>query len=228
MNGIEEEDDDRLFDVHDAEPLCPRCQQVMPAGASVCAGCGHDQAARNAPVKSFAKRWEAGLPMIMRLRIFFICEAVALVSLLLATLLGQFAAALVSWFVFTAIVAGLAGTFDFVDLSRDSRGRIALTKTWRVCFIPLQPIKFRLGEYDGITSGIDRDADMWDWLILFVLLGVGVIPGVVWWFLAIHPDKFFVALSEGHGAPKSFLYRGTNEARMREMADTIHEVAFAV
>jgi hypothetical protein len=94
--------------------------------------------------------------------------------------------------------------------------------------VPLPPFKAKLGDYDGVTSGINREADLWDWIIFFVLFGVGFIPGIIWWYLAIHRDQYFVALVNGHGAPAYYLYRGASQEQMEEMTQTIQGVAFAI
>jgi hypothetical protein len=57
-------------------------------------------------------------------------------------------------------------------------------------------------------------------------LGFGLVPGIIWWYVAIHCDRFFVALSKHQGAPEDFLYRGLSQQHMEEMARSIKEVAF--
>ena len=98
----------------------------------------------------------------------------------------------------------------------------------RACSCGRCDAPLRSSSYDGVTSGIDRDADMFDWLIFCVLFGVGFIPGIIWWYLAIHRDRFFVALASGHGAPAYYLYRGASQEQVEEMTQTIQDVAFAL
>jgi len=222
----EEENSDPYLVVRNAEPICPRCQQVMAAGTTVCTACGHDLTVRQTTYKPLVKHWDAGLPPILRRRIFLIGQGLALLSLVIAAFMGELVAALLSWLVYTGMLAFLLGTYDCVDLTRNQRGRVVLTKTWHICFVFRRPVRLRLSEYDSVANGLDRDADMWDWLLLFVLLCFGLIPGIIWWYLAIHCDRFYVALSKGHGAPEYHLYRGTSQKHMEELARTIREAAF--
>src|SRR5262249_57039262 len=110
-----------------------------------------------------------------------------------------------------------------VDLVRNTRGRVQLTKTWRICFMPQPTRTIALKEYEGILTGHRRDVDFWDWFMLFMLLGFGLIPGVIWWFYAIHKDSYYVALTRDHGFPDLMLYRGWNQARVLEIATTLRD-----
>jgi hypothetical protein len=44
---------------------------------------------------------------------------------------------------------------------------------------------------------------------------------VVWWYLAIYRDVFFVALTRDHGFPATSVYRGGSEEQMRDIADAL-------
>jgi hypothetical protein len=217
---------DHYLVVRDEEPTCPRCRKVMAAGATACAACGHDPQARPATCQPFEKHWEQGFSFVLRVRVFLICQGVGLTLLLIAAFLGEIGPAAFSWVLFTAMLAFLLGTYRRIDLKRSPRGKIALTQTWRLGFLARSPTKMRLSEYEGVVTGLDRDADFWDWLLLFVLLSCGLVPGIIWWYVAIHCDRFFVALSKHQGASEDFLYRGSNQVQMEDMARSIKEVAF--
>jgi hypothetical protein len=202
----------------------------LDLGATVCSGCGHDLEAKRRE-KTFAvvlEHWEAGLPAPLRVGIFLACQGLAVIILVMAAYNDELEGAVFSWFVFTGMLAFLLGTYDWVDLTRNQRGRVVLTKTWRICFVPRPPITFRLSEYEGVATGRDHAADFWDWMVFLTLLGMGVIPGLIWWYFAIHRDRFFVALTAYHGAPEYYLYRGLDEEHMKRMAAVVTEVAFPV
>jgi hypothetical protein len=221
----DDQDGDGVFQVRGEEPTCPCCQKVMARGAMVCPACSHDQHARQT-FEPLAKRWEPGLSYLRRIRIFLVCQGLGLLSLLLAAVMGELGAALVSWFFFTALLTCLLGTYYSVELTRNQRGRVALTKIWSIAFVRMSPIKLRLGDFEGVAIGKDRDPEMWDWIVLCGLLLFALIPGIIWWYLAIRGDRGFVALTRDHGAPAYWLYRGTNEELMAEMSCSIREVAF--
>src|SRR5262249_42055101 len=106
------------------------------------------------------------------------------------------------------------------------RGKVRLTLTWRACFVPLQPETLRLSEYEGVLTGKAPAADFWDWFVLVILALGGIVLGVLWWYLVIRPDTFFVALTRDHGFPERRLYWGWDEDQAEDMARTIRAVAF--
>ena len=44
-----------------------------------------------------------------------------------------------TFLVLTVMLGFLFGTFDRIHLTRDSRGRVRLIKTWRICFFAQSP-----------------------------------------------------------------------------------------
>jgi hypothetical protein len=108
-------------------------------------------------------------------------------------------------------------------MTRNKKGRVQLSKTWRVCFLAQPTITIRLSQYEGIVSGRTRDVSFWDWLIFFVVLPAGVVPAILWWWYAIYHDSYQVALSQDHGYPEMILYRGWSEEHMRDIARTLQE-----
>ena len=114
---------------------------------------------------------------------------------------------------------------DRLDLSRDKRGRVRLTQSWRVLFFPRAPVAINLREYEGIATGPGSQGGFMDWIMFLMFLLMGIVPGVVWFFLGMHQESFYVALTQHHGFPERMLYRGWDEARIRDLARTLHEVA---
>jgi len=108
---------------------------------------------------------------------------------------------------------------------RLERGKLRLTRTWRVCFAERRPVRIYLKNYQGVITGMGNEADSWAWLMLFLLLPFGLFPGFLWWYYVIHKDTYFVALSEGHVSVDLVLYRGMNERQAEEIAQTLQEVA---
>src|SRR5262249_38652176 len=124
----------------------------------------------------------------------------------------------------TVLLAFVLGTFDQIDLSRNERGKVKLSKTWRVCFRIWSTVVIPWRDYEGVASGRAKSADVWDWLTCITLLILAGIPGMIWWYLAIYPDTFFIALCKDHGYPELTLYRGKDEYKAQEIAATVREV----
>lgn len=224
----DDEDDDRPYDMTgDPDRFCPTCSKLLPRGAQVCVRCGLDLRSGQKTARVFAKvqrEWEAGLPLRTRIKVFLGCQLLYLATGLAAVFyLDRLDVAAFAWLVFTLMTAFLLGTFDRVSLSRNERGKIVLTKTWYIFFWP-QPTKtLRLSEFDGVTTNRVEDTDLWDWLVLLMLLPGGI-TALIWWYLAIHRETFQVALTSDHGYAAFILYRGGNQARTIEIAETIRDV----
>jgi hypothetical protein len=209
------------------EPKCPGCGKLQPADAVVCTACGFNRETGKKPPKVYEpmeRHWEAGLPLRTRILLLVAFQLVALpLGLYCSLLVDEVPGFLFCWLLGTGMAAFVLGTFDRVDMARNKRGRVTLTKTWRVCFVPRPTETIRLSEYEGIVTGRTRDVEFWDWVVLFMLIPMGLLPAIFWYFYAIGRDSFQVALAKDHGFPDVVLYRGWSEAHMREIARGMSE-----
>jgi hypothetical protein len=224
-----DEDDGQPYAVTGGEKRpCPECKRTLAPDARVCDQCGFNlETGRKPPDKvhePLERHWEAGLPFARRLRLFFILEAVLVGVGLVGVILGAPLAAFVMSCLFIAsLLLFLLGTYDRIDLERNRRGRVRLTKTWRVCFRTWSTESVPWRECDSIATGTTFEVDVWDWVLLLTLLSFFCIPGFVWWYL-MHKVSYFVALTKDHGYPAVALYKGWSEEHMQEMVRTLHEV----
>ncbi len=213
------------------ERPCPGCGRTLAGDVVVCAACGFDRETGERRRRSYEplhRTWEAGWPLGRRVRLFAIGQAAALpLGVLGAWVLGEWSAFLAPCLVFAAIAAFLLGTYPRTDLTRNERGKVRLTQTWRVCFFARPTQTFRLSEYEGVASAKAPAADFWDRFVLVLLVLAGVVPGFLWWYFAIRPDSFRVALTRDYGFPERTLYWGWDERQAEEMAKTLRAVAFA-
>jgi hypothetical protein len=201
----------------------------LKAEQIVCPGCGFNLETSEKAVKRYSKLvkyWEAGLPMRWRIGIFLGTQALVMPGMLLGIYFGAHASAVLTpWVLHGALLAFLLGTFDRLDLLRNKRGQVLLTKSWRVCFVPAKKTPVPLRDYEGVMTGIVAETAVLDWSLFLLLLGAGIVPGVLWWYYIMHKDTLYVALSKNHGFPEYMLYRGTDEAKVMDIAETLHEVA---
>ena len=212
----------------DEEERCPVCNEPLPWQASQCPLCGYvlpvgKKAYKlNQPLERY---WEAGLPFRKRLRLFLACQGLVMVAMIAGSLARQSPWIFIfPWLLFTTMTAFLFGSYDRIDLTRTKRGKVRLTQTWRICFRLRPPIKYRLGDYEDLATGVANDFSNTDWIIILFLFLSGVIPAVIWWFCTFHKDNYFVVLCRDHGYPAVTLYRGWNETHAQDMAKTICEV----
>ncbi len=210
------------------EVRCPDCTYVLPPGSVLCVRCGFHFRKRKKVVKTYQpieREWETNYSLSTRLALFGACEAVSLTLGLIGVFVGgaELGVFVGSFLLFTLMMGFLLGTYARIRLIRDPRGRVELIKTWRVCFVPLMPQTTEVRGYEGIASGQHRDVSNMDYIILLVLFISGIIPGLIWYYLAIHKVTFHVSLSRDHGFPAYVVYSGWDEMQMKEIAFTLRD-----
>jgi hypothetical protein len=211
------------------ESHCPRCRKPMKAGDVVCVSCGFHLRRRKKLVKEYqplVRQWETNHPFRWRLTLLVTVHGLSLVLGLIATLsAGEgLAAYLAAWLFGGMMMAFLLGTYERIDLTRDRRGRVELTQTWRLCFLALRTTPVPVRGHAGVVTGRSSEAGFWEWFILLCLLP-GLIPAVIWWYVTIHKVRFHVALSRDHGYPATRVYRGWNEEQMNDIAQTLSDAS---
>ena len=223
-------DDGKPYRVNsaDAEPKCPQCGLRLEPKATQCAGCGRDLATGRKPRRSHQPAelsWEAGMPLHRRKLLFMlgIVLGIALgvpISIASESWIGG----VISWIVFIVLAAFLLGTYPRVELARNKRGKVTLTKTWRACFIERPPISFDVLEFSAVRTGYASDVSAIDWMIAIMLLPAGIVPAIVWWYVFIQRDQHTVTLVKEHGYASDVLYRGVSEDMAKEMACALGDV----
>ena len=189
--------------------------------------CAPPKAESPTPVvmRPLAKSWETLWPLSTRRKIFFAMLALNVVLLPIGWLLfGSLPASFSAVVVNSLLQAFLIGTFDRIDLVRNENGRVSLTRTWRVAFYPQQPSRIRWSEFESVGSRKIHEPHFEDWYVGLLLLMGGLIPGVLWYWFVIRPERLEVILYKDHGFPDTILYRGIDEDKVEEVAQTIMDV----
>ncbi|HTU18933.1 MAG TPA: hypothetical protein VMG10_12810 [Gemmataceae bacterium] len=227
----DDEEDSSPYGVEGGEGVkCPKCCFLLPPDSVLCVRCGFHLKKRKKVARAYQpteRVWETSAPYRTRLMAFVSCEAAGLALGLTGVFwggadLGVFIGAFLG---LTAMLAFLFGSYDRIHLTRDPRGRVQLTKTWRVAFFALPPQTIDVWSYEGIVSGRHREISAWEYLIFFLLLFCAVVPGIIWWYLAIYKVTFHVSLSRDHGFPSYILYSGWSEMQMKEIAYTLRDAS---
>jgi hypothetical protein len=227
----DDEDDPSPYAVEGADEVrCPKCSFMLPAGSVLCVRCGFHLKRRKKVVKTYQpidREWETSYSRNQRLAFFFVCEVLAAALGLVGVFVGgaPLGAFIASFLVMTAMIGFLLGTFDRIHLTRDERGRVRLTKTWYLCFFPRQPQTIDVRGFEGIVSGQHRDVGCFDYAVCLVLFVSGIIPGIIWFYLAIYKVTFHVSLSRDHGFPEQIVYSGWSEMQMKEIAFTLRDAS---
>jgi hypothetical protein len=206
---------------------CPECDRPMEPDASLCTRCGYNVATGKKPPKRtyepIERTWDGVLPRAGRVGLFAAGQGLAVCGLIGAIMGGQALTFLFSWVVFTGMTAFLLGTWLRVELSRDSRGKVRLARTWYIFFFAQPPEEVSTHEHQEIVAVVSREAGLPEWFMFFILLIMGVVPGLLWWYFAIHRGTSHVSVCEDHGFTSVDLYRGFSEAVMSDIADALHK-----
>ncbi len=219
-----DEEDSSPYTVEGADDVvCPECCMRLPPGSVLCVRCGFHLAKRKKVAKTYQpidRQWDTNGTRQGRWTLFVCIEVFSLIMGLIGVFMaGADVGIFIGSFLGLTIMLGFVlGTFDRIHLTRDSRGRVRLTKTWHVCFVARPPQTTAVAGYEGIASGRHRDLGQWDWLIFFLLFLSGVIPGLIWWYFAIHKVNFHASLCRDHGYPAYVVYSGWDEKQMKEIA----------
>jgi hypothetical protein len=225
-----DEDDGQPYSLPpDPEPKepCPNCRKSVPLGAIVCCHCGFNRDTGETLERLYHKvdkQWDGSLRLPARFGIFLAAGGLASAATVVVGLAGgAWIALFISLLIGVVLLAYVLGTYPRINLMRSRKGRATLTRTWRICFIPLPTADIRWRAFEGVVVGRSHEPDFWDWAILIFLLPFGLIPGVLWWFYVIHADQFDVALCKGHGFPELILYRGPSQAIAQEIAANVRD-----
>ncbi len=224
----EDEEDSSPYAVEGAENVkCPKCCYMLPPGSVLCVRCGFHLKKRKKVARTYQPMehvWETTASYAARLTIFWICEVFFGILGLIGVFWGgaDLSVFIGGFLLLSAMLAFLLGTFDRIHLMRDTRGRVQLTKTWRVAFVALPPQSIDVRAYEGIVTGRHRPVSLWDSWLLYILLVFGIIPGLIWWYLVFYKITYQVALSRDHGFPVYTVYSGGSEIQMKEIAYALH------
>src|SRR5262249_14600655 len=136
---------------------CPNCGKRLPPGTGLCIGCGFNlRTGKKAPKKTYepmARHWETGLSPAARIGLFGLGLGLTVAGGMAALVLGGSAFLPVASVLGFVLMAGfLLGTWDAIDLTRDKKGRVRLTKAWRVYFVPQPAVEVPVYECEEIVQ----------------------------------------------------------------------------
>jgi hypothetical protein len=203
---------------------CPDCRGDLPLDATLCVHCGVEFGTRTKKAKReytpLFREWEAYLPFDLRLKIFFGLQALNVVFAVLSLVFKQtdFGFALFSALIVQAgVQAFLCGTFDKLQIKRNAKGKTEITKHWRFLFVPTPPQKIDWKVSHGTAIVATHNPGPLEWGVMLYLLCAGCLPGLIFYWFVIKPERYDVVLCDLHGSTDQAIFRTTN----RDMADTI-------
>lgn len=210
------------------ENACPKCKNPLPTGSVLCNHCGYDlqTGTKHRRVhEPIDEQWQSGPGFGARLALFALISGIALAGTLhLAYAKESWVGPPISWAIGAVLLAFILGTYPRINLARSAKGQTRLIQTWRACFLPLTPMEIRWRECEGVTVRSGHEVGSSEWVAVLVLCLCGIIPGVIWWIYVVNPNQFEVSLTKDHGSAAELIYRGRDQPRAREIAETITKV----
>jgi len=207
---------------------CPYCHATVNPDADFCGACGFmlTPLKTEGTGRALERRWESGWSFRRRLTAFLICQGLSVISVIGGIRAGFSPFTLVFPFVmYAGMTAFLFGSYNWVDLYRNKKGKLRLTQTWRICFIQRPPTTLKLREYEELAMGVEHVYDATDWIVLLFMFLCGILPGLIWYVYSSSKDTYFLSLCRDHGFPVVTLYRGWDQDKMEDMAETISKAA---
>jgi DNA-directed RNA polymerase subunit RPC12/RpoP len=169
------EDDGKPYFVPDLaeERTCPSCKKLLELDAVLCTSCGYNLQTGEKTVQEYEplqRDWWVGWPYSRRLGIFIGIQGCYFPLVIVGMWVHQnVPGPLFSWLVLVAMLAFLLGSFFHVHLTRNRKGRVKITRTWYICFIPRPPAKVDAMEFAGVVHGPQSDEGCFKYFILMAL-----------------------------------------------------------
>jgi hypothetical protein len=226
-----DDDDGNPYILHGGnDVLCPSCSKALPPGSTFCTRCGLDFERGKKKQRTFeplTRNWETTLSSEKRLFLWGICQAANfLMGVLIRSLIGgSMAPFIIANVGFAVMTAFLMGTYDTLAMHRDARGRVTVTKTWRMCFFIASITTTEVRGFSGVATSCFNEVSAWEWLVFWCLLFMGILPGIGWWFCVIYQTTYQAALTRDHGHIGLILFQGWGREQMRDIASTVADAS---
>lgn len=236
LAGSREEDDDRPYAVPGTGTgtrACPHCHEALPLDATLCVHCGRDVASGKRQKRAhqpMAGEWHEGFAPRTRLAILagmqvfnVVFSLVMLVYSEDGVTVGGLVGQLFGQAFNVTLQAFLVGSYDTFTLRRTAKNQTFLTRTRRLAFIPLAPAKlpWKQSAYVGVIA--THDPGIFTWLLCIYMLGMGCLPGVLFYWFVIRPETYTAALCDEYGSTTELLYRTQDREKAAEVAAIVGE-----
>lgn len=210
--------------------FCPGCKAVMAINQVVCLNCGFHLEKGNKVRrrhKEIRQSWDEGLPRKTRmvlsviLSIGFVLAGIATSETGHTGPIGAFIMVLIA----SSQVLYLLGTHGQLELVRNSKGRITLTRKYWIAFAPMKSETVAVDGHDGLKLIQTAQAGTIEYIIGIILLIPFVFPAICWYLAVIQGTTFEVALTKDMGRSVRTLFKSREEAKAREIAELLNQIS---
>jgi hypothetical protein len=225
--GTQDEDDDQPYSVPGDElKKCQHCYREIPYDATFCTLCGTDFASGRKAKKEFEpidRSWEPRWDFDRRIKVFVGLQIINLLLVSLSGFAGGLGGVLTFLLVQGGLQAFLLGSYEKITVKRTAKGAATVLRTWRLAFIPRPPQKLDWKASQGVGIVAVHQPGIFDWLIFLDLLVPTVLPGLLFYWYCIRPDRFHVSLCDVHGSTNEITFRTTDRDQTDEICRVISD-----
>lgn len=227
LEGSQEEHDDQAVPYAvpgDGTKACKECHFRLPLDAEFCVHCGLDFTTKKKPKKRYQaidREWEPRMNLQVRLQIFAGLQVLNVLIILTFRDNVGFMGAVVALAFQGGLQAFLIGSFEKIAVKRTEKGAATLTKTWRICFLPGAPVELNWKKSHALGVIHTHSLGFLEWLTFFYLLLLFVVPGIVFYWLVIHPMRYQVVLCDVYGSVDDIIFRTTSDDQPDEICQVI-------
>ncbi len=205
---------------------CPDCTMLLKPGTAFCTRCGFDLRTgkkKKTTVKPLSRWYGPAFTYKARAAICIVVPPVMMLGLYFLghldnTLIGL---QIVGWILLTFFL----GTWGELHMERSSKGKTTFTRSMRVAFMPIPAGVFDADYFDGVSTRIEEQITFVDYIILLSLIGMGIIPGVIFYFAVMNRPEHAIHLTGEHGASLQDIFRSRNHQRILDILDEISKIS---
>lgn len=237
LDGTQDEDDDQPYTVPGTglKP-CPHCRVELPLDATFCVHCGEHltTAGKGKPKRTYQPLsgfWQDGWSWDTRIRILAGLQVMNLLIIaLFMTINGQKLSDGQAWSTNLTVnlfniflQAFLVGSYESLSLNRTATGKVTMTRHRRIAFYKLPDQKVKWKQTSGAGVLATHNPGMVSWFVCGYLLLCGIVPGVVFYFLVIRPERYSPVLCDEYRCVREVLLRTKDRAVAADAAKMISD-----
>jgi len=212
---------------------CPHCHGSLPIAAKFCVHCGTDLTSGDKSpgrtVRPSDFTWEEDYSLGARGRLFIALQFVnsAIFILMLVSMGFNFATSttnIIGQAINLTLQAFLIGSYDALTVRRTDAAKVTILITRRIAFLQLKPRIVQWRDCHGVGVTGSTNSDGFTWMTCLYLLLLGFVPGIVFYWMVIRPERFHVALADEYGGLGELLYRTKHRLDAENIAKHIADI----
>jgi hypothetical protein len=203
---------------------CPGCRKVLPRDAVLCVDCGYDlRTGRRLELaqERFEKKWDSGMPLPLRIGMLIALECLCLPA---GAMTGDVFWGLALVFAGSVFLVLLLGTYIKLHVVRTTKGKILVTRTWCLLFIPAIRHQVNARNYDVLVIDTSRP-NVIGIIASILLVFLCVCPGLIMAYIILTRTTSHIFLRKRQKDEEFMVYQTMDDNKMREVVETLQELA---